>query len=391
MKNCTFSCFLLLLLSLVTSKLLAFNELDKPTPPPGPCEAPAPAWLVATNITPTSISLAWEASQLFMFYKCDAYDLTGGFPLPTAYVTTPFHTWNGLTPGHTYKFDVRASYCEEGPYGEPVTRQATTSTIIIDIVLELNRPCTPNNTLPTGSNTMYALCVQQSSASTAPYSNGYVGKLQVDANNFVHFGLAGVSEAARFGPVNFNGPSNPKFTFPDNSNHPTWAECLYMGTPIFRVDFVEYSPMPGNNTGWTSLTILFYDTFMDFSYCPLPTSTCAGGGLRGSEEPSKMSILDGLEVGITSRNAEVELHTGLIPNPFHTSTVFQYESNEVGTVNIALYDALGRLVRVVENTPQKAPGFHEITLDGEGLPDGVYFLKTQIGQTHKVLRLVKQE
>lgn len=393
MKNSTLASFFLLSLFLLTGNLFAFNGLDKNGAPvtTDPCEAPPPGWLIATNITPTSISLAWEAGQLSTFYKCDAYDLTGGFALPTQYVfSTPFYTWNGLTPGHTYLFEVRASLCEDGPYSNPASRQETTTTIIIDVVLELNIPCNPGNSLPTGPNVTYSLCVDQSVSQDEPYDHAYVGRLQYDNKNYLYFSLAGVGSKAHFGGVEFDGPVNSDFTFPDNTNHPTWAECHYQGTPIFRVDMLSYNPAPGNGGGTSQLTIKFYDQFQGFSFCNAPNSACAGGGGNGK------GIISVPTATPTDRNeaapsTNADSRSWLSPNPFREQTTFHYEADAAAQVDIALYDALGRLVRVVETTAQKAPGTYEITLEGEGLPDGVYFLKTQIGQQHKVLRLVKQE
>lgn len=393
MKNFTFAFYFLLSLCSLTGNLFAFSGLDKNTLPvtTDPCEAPTPAWLIATNITPTSISLAWEAGQISTFYKCDAYDLTGGFPLPTQYVfSTPFYTWNGLTPGHTYLFEVRASLCEYGPYSQPVSRQETTSTIIIDEIVELSLPCNPNNSLPTGPNVTYSLCVDQSVSHDEPYDHAYVGRLQYDNKNYLYFGISGVGETAHFGAVEFDGPVNTDFSFPSNLNHPTWAECLFQGTPIFRVDMMSYSPATGNGGGTSQLTIKFYNQFQGFSFCNAPNSACMGGGGNGKGIASVPTVID-LDRDETANSTNANSGSWLSPNPFRENTVFRYETDAAGQVDIALYDALGRLVRVVEKTAQKAPGVYEITLQGEGLPDGVYFLKTQIGQQHKVLRLVKQE
>lgn len=395
MKNCILTSLFLLSLSLLTGNLFAFNPLDKTGHPVSadPCEAPTPGWLIATNITPTSVSLAWEAGQLSTFYKCDAYDLTGGFPLPTQYVaSTPFYTWNGLTPGHTYLFEVRASLCEDGPYSDPVSRQETTTTIIIDIVVELNQPCTPGTSLPTGSNVTYSLCVDQSVSQDEPYDHAYVGRLQYDRKNYLYFGLAGVGSKAQFGGVEIDGPVNSDFTFPSNANHPAWAECHYQGTPIFRVDMVSYNPATSNGGGTSQLTIKFYGQFESFSFCNAPNSACAGGGGgRGIAPASISEITDRNEFVRLTQSINAASGAWLSPNPFQDKTTFHYATDAAGQVDIALYDALGRLVRVLEKTAQKAPGSYEITLEGEGLPDGVYFLKTQIGQQHKVLRLVKQE
>lgn len=397
MKNHALSTILLpmMLLLLAGGSIYANVATTTPKTPHlsiSECPAPEPTWLVATDIQPTSIALSWQSSQLLIYFKLDAYDMTAGVGLPTQYVfSNPFYTWTGLTPGHTYKFDVSASYCQEGPFGPPTSLVSTTSIIIIDIVLELSRPCTPNNSVPTGANTIYNFCVQQSSSNNAPYTNGFVGRLDYDANNTLYFGVAAVNQLVRVGPVDDFGTPNSNFTFNDNSSHPEWVECSYLGTPIFRIDLLGYVPLPQAGTGWNNLKITFYDTFSGFSYCPAPNLPCNfGSGQRISGGNSGTQINDASKTFALSESSNIKFSSWLNPNPVRHTTNFRYESQTDGPVEIALYDAMGRLVKMVKKVEQESPGVHEELIEVAAFPAGVYFLRTQIGQHRETARLIKQ-
>jgi hypothetical protein len=59
------------------------------------------------------------------------------------------------------------------------------------------------------------------------------------------------------------------------------------------------------------------------------------------------------------------------PNPFHGSTTVSFRVREAGPVVLNLYDLRGRLMRHVE-AEVPADDLQQITLDGRGLPSGVY-------------------
>jgi hypothetical protein len=73
------------------------------------------------------------------------------------------------------------------------------------------------------------------------------------------------------------------------------------------------------------------------------------------------------------------------PNPFNPETVIPYQLEEAGPVSVAVYDALGRQVRVLVDRSQ-TEGSHRITWDardglGNLLPSGVYLYRLQAGGT----------
>jgi len=62
------------------------------------------------------------------------------------------------------------------------------------------------------------------------------------------------------------------------------------------------------------------------------------------------------------------------PNPFNPSTVISYQLPVVSNVRLAVYDLLGREVRVLVDAKKDA-GAHEVRLDGSGLSGGVYIYR----------------
>lgn len=347
------------------------------------CPLPAPLWLIATNITPTSISLMWEQAQISIYFKVEGYDLTGGFALPTYYVSNNTITYSGLIPGHLYKFDVSASNCPNGPFGPKISLERSTGHIIIDVIMELQSPCTPGTPAQTGPNQTYNFCVQEST-SDMPYTNGFVGLLRYDLTNTLRFGVAAKDGVAHIGPMTLNGQDpDPDFLFPDNQNHPEYAECYFGNELVFKVEYDNYTT--NANVGWTNLTIKFFGTYQGFRYCPATNLPCAVSEERGD-------ALGNFEAGGDDETTwEGTSQTRLSPNPFTESATLQYELSEASSVEINLYDATGRFVQMVEKTDSREPGQYEAKIEGARLPAGVYFVHLTTGQTHKTFALVKSE
>jgi hypothetical protein len=66
------------------------------------------------------------------------------------------------------------------------------------------------------------------------------------------------------------------------------------------------------------------------------------------------------------------------PNPFQGSALISFRLPGSGPVSLNLYDLRGRLVRTLVHGEQVA-GSHVVTLDGAGLPSGIYFYRLQSG------------
>ena len=80
------------------------------------------------------------------------------------------------------------------------------------------------------------------------------------------------------------------------------------------------------------------------------------------------------------------------PNPFNPDTRIRYSIPEAGSVRIAIFDILGRRVRVLENRMMPA-GSHEVvwngkTASGTYASSGIYFYRLQAGNRSEVRKMV---
>ncbi len=74
------------------------------------------------------------------------------------------------------------------------------------------------------------------------------------------------------------------------------------------------------------------------------------------------------------------------PNPFSNSVTFEYELTKPSTVQLTIYDYLGKQLEVIEK--KQAQGKQQIIWNAEGLPAGVYFVKlttANASATHKIV------
>lgn len=334
------------------------------------CPAPAPTSLEATNVTPTSISLAWApiVAPSLVYFKVEGYDLTAGASLPTYIVTTNSITYTGLTAGHTYHFDVSASYCSNGPFGETTGINVGIPTIIIDDIVGLQSPCAPGNPLSTGQDLSYNFCVQQSS-SPEPYTNGFVGSITFN-NQQLQFAAANYGGNISVGELSTN---NSNFSFVKNGD--SEAICYFdvsgvPTTPLFTITHLSGTPVI------PTLKIKFLTNCGNFTSCGSP---CGVASDRS----------DGSSVEI--ENPSEIFANPPAPNPFDEFTILRYQLEKEVPVEVALYDATGRLVRSVVKESLQGKGQYEVVIEGDELSDGVYFLHTQTDGQNKVFTLIKSK
>ncbi len=75
------------------------------------------------------------------------------------------------------------------------------------------------------------------------------------------------------------------------------------------------------------------------------------------------------------------------PNPFNPSTVISYQLPVASTVNLVVYDILGREVRTLVNETQPA-GIYSVRFDASALASGVYFYRLEAGRFTETRRLL---
>jgi hypothetical protein len=75
------------------------------------------------------------------------------------------------------------------------------------------------------------------------------------------------------------------------------------------------------------------------------------------------------------------------PNPYNPTTTINYQIKEMGNVNITVFDALGRTVKVLVNDI-KQPGDYNILFDGSNLSNGVYYYRMQSGKFVETKKMI---
>lgn len=84
---------------------------------------------------------------------------------------------------------------------------------------------------------------------------------------------------------------------------------------------------------------------------------------------------------------------GISPNPFNPRTMVAFQLRQPAPVDIVVYDAAGRIVRMLLRASELAPGDHEIAWDGtdaagKSVASGVYFCRLLAGEETDVRRVV---
>ncbi|MDP9230446.1 MAG: T9SS type A sorting domain-containing protein, partial [Bacteroidota bacterium] len=125
-----------------------------------------------------------------------------------------------------------------------------------------------------------------------------------------------------------------------------------------------------------------------FPYVQTPfagTSEC-GGEVVGAAQPSgitKTNINSALEM------AAPEIFVTTSPNPFTTKTTLRYRVETSAHVSIVVFDAQGKMVKVLSNKKQEA-GIYTVDLNGSALPKGIYFVQvSKNGAVKQTIRIVK--
>ena len=350
------------------------------------CEAPPPNYFNVTNVSPTSITLAWGpvfTQPVTHYFQLEGFDNTNSTALPTVYTTAWGYTYAGLTPGHNYTFTLRASYCESGPYGDPIITNSNSGVIIVDLVIGIQQ-CAPNLSRNIIKDIPFNIGVQ--SSGTLPrqqLNNPYSAQFSCNGSN-LRFSLAFIPSTATV-YLEKESEYNGQFSFlPQNNGAAIQCNLTSSGStiPVFTV---LYQSSRGSTATVASLQLLFHQTVSNYLYC-------------GDYQPASLAESDFLlpEEALenaTEDRADIHPEPGiyLAPNPFSTNALFRYSLDEASTVAINLYDVTGRLVGLLESDIRKEPGQYETYIDGTALPAGVYFLRLRTGLHHENYTLIKRE
>lgn len=111
-----------------------------------------------------------------------------------------------------------------------------------------------------------------------------------------------------------------------------------------------------------------------------------GAGLITQNFTSDGVLVD-LTTGMTV-NAADGFSVSAGPNPFGENTILSYSLPQNGNIRIALYDASGRVIELLNET--ESSGVHTFTLDGKTLARGMYMLTFTFGGNVHAVPLMRE-
>jgi len=81
------------------------------------------------------------------------------------------------------------------------------------------------------------------------------------------------------------------------------------------------------------------------------------------------------------------------PNPFNSSFTFSYTLNSVGNINVALFNTIGKAVKMLHHGKQPAGtyrlGWNGLDTEGVELPNGIYFMNLRFGNKTETITIIK--
>jgi photosystem II stability/assembly factor-like uncharacterized protein len=167
-------------------------------------------------------------------------------------------------------------------------------------------------------------------------------------------------------------PDLSRIYFTDQ-NHGYIIGGTYMYTTNGGYDWIEDPTIMGTSIHFANRDI---GTIISISGSILRTTT---GGMTSIPENPKSNIPTSIKL---LQN---------YPNPFNPVTVISYfvETQGIASVQIKVYDILGREIKTLVNENQQM-GEHKVEFDGNNLPSGIYFYRITNGNqalTRKMLLL----
>ncbi|QXD16669.1 T9SS type A sorting domain-containing protein [Rhodocaloribacter litoris] len=94
----------------------------------------------------------------------------------------------------------------------------------------------------------------------------------------------------------------------------------------------------------------------------------------GAYEFSAPPVSTGVEFGEAGNVPGSLVHLEAYPNPFQGRTTLRFMLRQAGSVQIDLYDVVGRRIRVLYEGTPVVNRLHTVPVDGRGLSDGVYLV-----------------
>ncbi|MBK7938170.1 MAG: T9SS type A sorting domain-containing protein [Lewinellaceae bacterium] len=341
------------------------------------CPLPPPEWLMITNTTTSSISVAWQPipGQLIVEYKVSTFNITTQTSLPDQYTNATAMTLSNLPAGNEFSIEVRASSCAGGPYGLPIYVIGRTNFIITDDLVQacpsgqgINRNSghvTPINITPANNQNP----TTEAYKFTVEYGNSIVElSVWADCNYWPRVKETFMQNVTRYPEGSGFQTDHVEYILPDQ-------------TKLITLDNPEYTSFSNK----TTLYVSYYQDNVSEKQCSglvgCSGGNCCGGGGGGSN-PKR-------NIAITSSPAN-SLAMSATPNP--NSGVFQAEFTlpSESPVRMVLTDLTGHVVKVLDTAEPVQAGTHTTSFYLEDLPAGMYLLSVQTNDARQTATVIKQ-
>jgi hypothetical protein len=142
----------------------------------------------------------------------------------------------------------------------------------------------------------------------------------------------------------------------------------------------------GSTADGEELTLRLYDPATDAEVTALTTLTFVPDAVVGSVS-DPFVVRDASSTSVETEVPEEFTLGAAYPNPFSQTTRLGYALPTAETVQLVLYDMLGRQVRILVDEVKPA-GYHYADLDAHGLASGVYLYRIEAGAHEAVERVV---
>ncbi len=158
--------------------------------------------------------------------------------------------------------------------------------------------------------------------------------------------------------------------------------------------WVTLTPGAGSIPNGQSMNLL-----IQFNSIGFPAGSSPTGQLVFDFNPSQeatvpitMHVGDVTGIGVQALPLTLDLKPAG-PNPFQGGTLLSWALPKSGSIRLAVYDAAGRMVRLLDHGPAEA-GYHLSVWDGmdhagRSVATGVYFIKLEAGRDFRMTRLLR--
>ena len=179
----------------------------------------------------------------------------------------------------------------------------------------------------------------------------------------------------------------------------TWKRIQTNTTQNFRIESIDFAGAIGlfvgaqgsgaiilqsNDSGRTWINVpndfksLYSIKFSPFQEIPIAVATGSSGIIVRTNGFSSVH-----------QNLSFPLEVQVVPEPFTTKTILSYSIPKAASVDVKLYDILGKEVYHISSDGIQNAGAHSIEISGEHLPGGVYYFILTAGSFNGMGKVTK--